>query len=106
MSTILFPYPALETKMSTVAPLCCSLISLNMVSISSTDARSTLWTEMSLFSPWLAPFVAIDDSKESTSSSTEARFFEYVNARLQPWAKRSRAQAAPMLYRIIQASAG
>jgi hypothetical protein len=25
------------------------------------------------------------------------RFLEYVRARLQPWAARSRAQAAPML---------
>jgi len=35
--------------------------------------------------------------KDRMSSSMAVRFVEYVNARWQPWAASSRAQAAPML---------
>jgi hypothetical protein len=65
------------------------LISRNKFSISSADARLTLWIVIRLL-------VSVC-FKDRMSSSMAVRFVEYVNARWQPWAARSRAQAAPML---------
>ena len=90
-STILFPYPALLTKISTCVR-CCSCTSLNIPAISSGTPTSTLWIEIR---SWAASGLLFLIS--ATTFAMAVWFVEYVRARWTPRAARSRAHAAPIL---------
>ncbi len=70
-STILFPYPALLTKISTTLPSCCSFTSLNIRAISATTPTSTWWMEMRR-----AAAVLEEARMEDTMAWIPARFLE------------------------------
>ena len=91
-STILFPYPAFDTKISTCV-WCFPWISLNILAISSGIPTSTLWIEMRrLAASGMVLLIS------ATIVSIPVRLVEYVKAKCTPRVARSRAHVAPILY--------